>query len=196
MVESAILLAGGMSRRMGRDKARLPVEGEPMAARVYRLLSEAFPEVVVVTNRPEEFPVPGARMVGDRHPGRGPLEGLASGLEAIQGASALLVACDMPFLTRDLLSFLASQEADAEVIVPVSPRGPEPLLAVYSRRVLPVARELLERGERRMEGLMKAVPTWEIPPDQLLPHDPERRAFWNLNYPEEYRAALDALEND
>lgn len=194
MIRSAILLAGGNSRRMGKDKSLLPFGAEHLAERIYRKLAAVFPEVVVVTNRPEDFPVAGARMVGDRYPNRGPLEGLASALEALQGEGALLAACDMPFLSPELLAYLSAQELDADAVVPMSPRGPEPFLALYSRRLLPTAREILDRGERRMASLLSAVAVREIPCEVLGGHDPGARSFWNINRPEDYQAALAVWE--
>lgn len=179
---------------MGKDKSLLPFGTEHLAERIYRKLAAVFPEVVVVTNRPEDFPVAGARMVGDRHPNRGPLEGLASALEALQGEGALLAACDMPFLSPELLAYLSAQELDADAVVPLSSRGPEPFLALYSRRLLPIARELLDRQERRMAGLLSAVAVREIPCEVLERHDPGARSFWNINRPEDYQAALAVWE--
>ena len=80
VTHSAILLAGGKSRRMGQEKIRLPFGRRSLAARVYEVVAAVFDSVVVVTNQPEAFPFAGARLIGDRFAGRGPLEGLASGL--------------------------------------------------------------------------------------------------------------------
>ncbi|HEY9898516.1 MAG TPA: molybdenum cofactor guanylyltransferase [Pantanalinema sp.] len=192
MIEVAVLLAGGKSQRMGRDKSRLPFGDEPLAARVYNTLGRVFPRVVVVTNQPD-FPVAGAFCIGDRHPGNGPLEGLASAFEAIEADRVLLVACDMPFLEPALLRALASEPDDADVIAPCTPRGREPLLAIYSRRLLPVLRERLGAGDCRVCGLIDDVRYREIPPEALRAHDPELRSFWNLNHPEDYAQALALL---
>ncbi|MBO9540331.1 molybdenum cofactor guanylyltransferase [bacterium] len=192
MIEAAVLLAGGKSQRMGQDKARLPFGSEPLAARVYRTLAEVFPQVVVVTNQPD-FPVPGAFCISDRFPGNGPLEGLASAFEAIDADRVLLVACDMPFLQPELLRALANEPDDADVIAPRTPRFREPLLAIYSRRLLPVLRERLGAGDCRVCGLIDDVNHREIGPEALRQHDPELRSFWNLNRPEDYEQALELL---
>ncbi|MNK43989.1 Molybdenum cofactor guanylyltransferase [compost metagenome] len=193
MVEAAILLAGGRSQRMGRDKSRLPFGDGPLASRVFEALSTVFPSVVVVTQQPD-FPVAGARCVKDRHPGHGPLEGLASGLEALGSERALLAACDMPFLSTSLLRHLADQRDDADAIVPCSRRGPEPLLAVYSRRILPSLRTYLEEGNRSAMAFLEILHAREIPFDEVRRFDPEGRSFRNLNRPEDYAAALRELE--
>ncbi len=193
-VESAILLAGGQSRRMGRDKVRLPFGDRLLVTRVYETLAEVFPRVLVVTRQPD-FPVREARCIGDRHPGNGPLEGLASGLEAL-GSRVLLTACDMPFLNPTLLRLLSEQADDAEAIVPCSPRGPEPLLAVYSPRVLPALRAFLAAGNRSAMQFLGQIPTRMIPFDQIRRVDPEGASFRNLNRPEDYLSALRDLPSD
>ncbi len=188
---AAILLAGGQSRRMGRDKVHLPYQGVPMAARVYGLLAEVFPTVLVV-GRIEGFPVPGARCIADRRPGLGPLEGLVSGLEALDAPRALLVACDMPDLQLPLLRAMAAHAEDADALVPHSARGPEPLLAVYSRRVLPGLRAFLEAGERSARRFLETIPTTPLPLEVVRHHDPEGLSFRNLNRPDDLEAALRA----
>lgn len=190
---SAVLLAGGRSRRMGRDKACLPFGEGVLGGRVHTALRQVFEEVVVVTDRPEAFPVAGARCVPDGHPGRGPLEGLASGLAAVRADRVLLAACDMPFLPEALLRFLAAQPDVADVIVPCGPSGREPLLALYHRRLLPALHVALERGERRMMGFLASSGARLIPWTVVRAYDPEGRAFRNLNRPEDYRAALALL---
>lgn len=190
MVEAAILLAGGASRRMGQDKTLLSVGGRPLAAVLHERLAAVFPEVVVVVRDPAAFPVPGARLLTDRHPGRGPLEGLASGLHALASDRALVVACDMPFLDVPVLRLLACQPDDAEAIVPVSPIGREPLCAIYARRILPRLDAALEGGERRMTAFLDALQVRELPVAAFAPLDPAGRTFWNLNRPEDYARAI------
>lgn len=191
-VEAAILLAGGQSRRMGRDKSRLPFGNGPMVARVYEALATVFPTILVVTPQPD-FPVPGARCIDDRYPGNGPLEGLASGLEAMEASRALLCACDMPFLNPDLLRYLSEQAGTAEALVPCGPRGPEPLLAVYSRRVLPVLRGFLADGNRSATRFLGVIQARLLPFEEIRRLDPDGASFRNLNRPEDYDAALREL---
>lgn len=184
---AAILLAGGKSRRMGRDKAQLPLGGPPMAAVVYARLAEVFPRILVVGR---EQALPGAESMPDRHPGRGPLEGLATGLEALEAPQVLLVACDMPFLSVPLLRYLAAQPLEGDALLPVSERGPEPLLAVYSRRMRPRLRAFLESGEGRVMAFLAQLRVQEVPFAVVQRHDPSGASFRNLNRPEDYRAAL------
>lgn len=188
---AAILLAGGQSRRMGRDKALLPFGSEAVSERLYGILSACASEVVVVRDPRRGFPVPGARLVGDRHPGRGPLEAIATGLEAIACERAVVVACDMPFVDREIIERLTRIDPEAALVIPRTERGLEPLLAVYARPLAPAMRQLLEAGERRIQAILSLAPACEVPAWTL---DPTLKAFWNLNRPEDYRAALEELD--
>lgn len=188
---AAILLAGGQSRRMGRDKALLPFGPEPIAERLYGILAGCASDVVVVRDPHQGFPVAGARLIGDRHPGRGPLEGIATGLEHIACERAVVVACDMPFVDRAVIERLACLDPEADLVIPRTERGLEPLLAVYARRLAPAMRQVLEAGERRIQAILALSPAREVPARSL---DPSGRAFWNLNHPEDYRSALASLD--
>jgi len=190
---AGILLAGGQSRRMGQDKALLPFGTEALAERLYRVLEATCSEVVVIRDPQKGFPVAGARVVGDRYPDRGPLEGIATGLEQVQAERAVVVACDMPFVGRDVLTFLQAFDPEASLVIPRTERGLEPLLAVYARHLLPELRRLLDAGERRIRAIAEGLSYRELPMSLLADIDPDGRAFWNLNHPEAYQAALRAL---
>ena len=107
---SGIALAGGMSRRLGRNKALEPVGGEPLVCRVIRRLSSVASQIVVVVNderRARELPLPAvAKVVRDAYPDGGSLGGIFTGLRAAEGQWGFVVACDMPFLNLELLEHL------------------------------------------------------------------------------------------
>lgn len=189
------MLAGGQSRRMGQDKALLPFGPEALAARLHRLLEASCAEVVVVRSPERGFPVPHARLVADRYPDRGPMEGLASGLEALEAERALVVACDMPFLTSKVLERLMAFDPAAPAVVIRSERGLEPLLGVYARAVLPELRRMLESGERRLRAFLASLAVTELPASALADLDPEGLTLRNLNHPETYQEALRAFES-
>lgn len=192
----AILLAGGQSRRMGRDKALLPFGTEVLAERLYRMLAATCSEVVVVRDPARGFPVPGARLVADRHPDRGPMEAVATGLEQIRADRAIVVACDMPFVTEGVVRFLQDFDPGACLVVPRTDRGLEPLMAVYARDLAPELRRLLAAGERRLRVITERIPFRELPVALLADLDPEGRAFRNLNHPEAYQAAIRDLASE
>jgi molybdenum cofactor guanylyltransferase len=186
------LLAGGASRRMGRDKRSVEVEGVPMARRVASALATVADELLVVasTAHPvaaELFDGLNARLVIDARADAGPLAGLEAALGAARHELVLVAAADMPWVAPPLLRMLVVRIRDApsttHVAVVATKRGPEPLLACYRRGTLPVVSRLLDVGERRMGALLAALSTDEIPPADWLVMDPSGRSVRNVNEP-------------
>jgi molybdopterin-guanine dinucleotide biosynthesis protein A len=186
------VLAGGASRRMGQDKAALLLDGEPLLARVVRRLRAVTPEVLVVgpTERrslvPTDVPV-----VPDDRPGLGPLGAIATALRASAASAVVVVACDMPFVRPELVRYLLdlAEAGDAAVVVPRSPRGTEPLHAVYRRECLPVADALLEAGDLAVAALYARVRTRLVAPAEWAPYDPLGLSVFNANSPAEWERA-------
>jgi molybdopterin-guanine dinucleotide biosynthesis protein A len=179
---------------MGRPKAWLPFGGELMLPRVVRLLGEVVaPIVVVAAPRQDVPPLPSAvEIARDPEPGRGPLQGLAVGLAALQGRAdaAYLSACDVPFLRPALVRRLIDLLGEHAICVPDAGGYRHPLAAVYRVEVAAVAERLLAEGRSRPAFLFDAVPTRVVPADQLLDVDPTLQTLRNLNTPAEYEAAL------
>lgn len=183
----AIILAGGASRRMGRDKALLPWNGRPLIAHIAAQLRRFTGDLLVSANDAERYAFLGAPVVPDRRPGDGPLMGLASCLAASTRELNLLVGCDMPHLALPAARALLAQAEGCDAVVPRGPDGyAEPLFAIYRRSCLPVAEAVLARGGRRMTDLLEAVRVRRVDPAGL-PGDGWRR---NLNTPDDYAAAL------
>ena len=148
---TAIVLAGGQSTRMGRDKALLEWGGQPLIARVVGQLEPFFDEILVSGNDPERYAFLGKRVVPDEVAGEGPLMGIVTAMAAARHDTCFVTACDVPELPRDLLRRLLREARGADGAVPVSDgERYEPLFAVYHRRALPVARRLLARGVRKV----------------------------------------------
>ena len=127
--------AGGESRRMGQDKARMPFLGRPLIQRVIDRLSPIADEVIVTTNTPDDYRFLGLPLFPDLKPGRGALGGLYTALSSATGDTVAVVACDMPFASPKLIeaaSRLLVEEA-ADVVIPDSGGGLEPMHAVYRR---------------------------------------------------------------
>ena len=182
---TVVILAGGQSRRMGRDKLRLTLEGETLLARAVRRYSEAFPRVLVSVAGPEKFPELGDRRVFDRYPGAGPLAGLHAGLlEA--GEAVFLTGADMPFSSPEkalALTALCGEE-DACVLTDTDGRW-EPLFGYYRPSVLPKAEELLSSERRSMGALLASVGLREVSLPELG-EGPDSPLLRNLNVPEDY----------
>jgi molybdopterin-guanine dinucleotide biosynthesis protein A len=182
---SAIIQAGGQSRRMGRDKALIDYQGRPILAHVIDTLRQLSDDVLVVSNRSDVYGPFGARIVPDYDPPAGPLGGLAAGLAAMRRELAVVVACDMPFLNLDLFRFLIERAADFDAVVPMTGDQYEPLHAVYRRTCLTAIQRRLANDERRVISFFQDVRLLAIPEAEWRVVDPAGRSLSNLNTPDD-----------
>lgn len=183
---TGVVLAGGSSRRMGRDKAALALEGETLLARVVRRLASATREVIVVGPPERAQLVPGVRVVTDARPGLGPLGGIYSGLLAAVTPYVFVVACDMPFVNPALVHYLLSLAPSTDVVVPRTPRGTEQLHAVYARTCLPVMASRLDAGYLAVARLYHLLRVRVVEPTEWAAYDPAGLSMLNINTPEEW----------
>jgi molybdenum cofactor guanylyltransferase len=187
---SGIILAGGQSRRMGRDKALIEFQGQPIIVHVINALRPLTNDLVVVSNRSEVYGPLGARVVADYDPPCGPLGGIAAGLQAMESELAIVVACDMPFLDVTLLRWLIDQADGYDAVVPRTGDEYEPLHAVYRRTCAgPIGRRL-QQGDRRVISFFADVRLRPIEEAAWRVIDPAGRSLVNLNTPGELSAWL------
>jgi molybdopterin-guanine dinucleotide biosynthesis protein A len=183
---TGVVLAGGASRRMGRDKAALLLDGKPLLARVVRRLRVALPEVIVVGPPERADLVPGTRIIPDTWPGRGPLGGIATALQVVSTPFAFVAACDMPFLEPALIRYLLTLAPGYDAVVPRAERGTEQLHAIYARTCLPAATAMLAAGDLAVARLYAAIRVRLVPPNEWSPYDPAGLALTNINTPEDW----------
>jgi molybdopterin-guanine dinucleotide biosynthesis protein A len=186
---------------MGRPKAWLPFGGELMLPRVVRLLGEVVAPLVVVAAPDQDIPsLPSEiAIVRDEERDRGPLQGLAAGLDALRGRAdaAFVSACDVPFLRPAFVRRLIDLLGDQLICVPRVDGFHHPLAAVYRLEVADAVRRLLAEDRLRPFFLFEAVPTRVVEPAELADVDPTFATLRNLNTPEEYEKALrDESERD
>lgn len=190
---SAVVLAGGASRRMGRDKRQLPwgtdADGRPrtLLQSVVDMLGAVADDVIVVANdRPN---VERARVVPDAIPGSGSLGGILSGIEAARHERVFVAAADMPFLNATLVRDLLGQLEGHDAVVPVIGNRPEPLHAVYGPAVAKAARTQIARGQLKIALAFEGLDIVWVPEADLRRLDPDLRSFRNVNTPEDYAGA-------
>lgn len=192
---TGLILAGGASRRMGRPKFLMELGGMPLLSRV---ISQAAPfcrEIILVTQKPTDFLDYNLKIVRDLEPGLGPLGGLATGLFYMQSPWALTLACDLPFLHAPLIDLLirqvgAGKASGPRAFVPRTADGWQPLVAMYSKECLTVARRLLGNRRRKIEDLREHGVHWQaIGEADLRAVDPELTSFINLNTPDDIERA-------
>ena len=187
---TAVVLTGGTSSRMGRPKALLPFDGEPLIVHIVRHLKRVFAETVVVAAPEQELPLLPVALVRDQVAYQGPVSGIYRGLKAATKEVCFVTSCDAPFLDLALISHLLSEISDCDVVVPFWQERFQPLHAVYRRSVAPLLHEQLERGELRPIFLYDKVRTRKVHEDEIRTLDPEGMSFLNMNSPADYDSAL------
>ena len=187
---TAVVLTGGKSSRMGRPKALLPFDGEPLIVHIVRHLKRVFAETVVVAAPEQELPLLPVALVRDQVAYQGPVSGIYRGLKAATKEVCFVTSCDAPFLDLALISHLLSEISDCDVVVPFWQERFQPLHAVYRRSVAPLLHEQLERGELRPIFLYDKVRTRKVHEDEIRTLDPEGMSFLNMNSPADYDSAL------
>ena len=190
---SGVVLAGGRSTRLGRDKAFLELEGRPLITCTLDVLAQLTDDLIIVTNRASHLFPQSARVVADRYVDAGVLAGVHAGLLAARGELALVVACDMPFLNLDLLRYIISLAQDADVVVPRW-TDVEPLHAVYRPATcLGPIEGALARGERRIVSFyrdeVREVRVRYVERAEITRFDPQGLSFFNVNGPEDWERA-------
>jgi molybdopterin-guanine dinucleotide biosynthesis protein A len=193
MTAGGIVLAGGRSTRMGTSKALLPFGPETMLQRVVRLLGDLVAPIVVVAAPGQEIPrlPPGVLVAYDEREGRGPLEGLRTGLKALpqQTGAAYVTSCDVPLLVPGFVRQMLNLAQGFDVAVMEIDGFAHPLSAVYGRSVLPHVEDLLAHDRLRPLFLFERVRTRRVSPEEMTA-DPDLRTLRNLNTPDDYRRAL------
>lgn len=189
MKVSAAVMAGGKSRRMGQDKAWIPLDGRPIIARVIDVLREVADEVLIVAND-ERYARLGLRVVPDRFPQGGALGGIATGVGAAEHDQVLVAACDMPFQRPDVWRALLGQAEGADAVVPRIGGQLETLHALYTKACLPAMEQALATGRLRVISFFPDVRLREVGEAELRVIDPDLRAFTNVNTPEELAALV------
>lgn len=185
------VLAGGQSRRMGRNKALLPLGGVPLIARVVAAVHGLGRETVLVTNTPAAYAELGLPLVGDVYPGCGALGGLHAAVYHSRWPHTLVVACDMPFLNRELLAWLLAQRHAGEAVVPRRADGVEPLHAVYAKSCLAALERRVQARQLKVTDFLAEVAVCYVDEGAFGRIDPAGRSFTNLNTPDDLAAADD-----
>ncbi len=180
---------------MGRDKALLELEGVALIVRTARLVESAAERCAIVgdTVRLEGLEL---RVIEDEFPGAGPLGGIATALRASEVEWNLIVACDLPYLTREWLEFLIghAMQSDADAVLPMNERGAEPLCAMYHKRAESAIRAALDRGVRKVTDGLADVRIKFIEPREWKGFDSDGLLFKNMNSPADYEEAKLRLE--
>jgi len=182
---TGVILAGGKSSRFGVNKALLEINGSKLIDRVTGLLISIFERVILITNSPDEYLYLGLPIREDLIKGLGPIGGILTGLEDINDEAGFFIACDMPFVSEDLIRYIVSVRGGFDAVVPKIDWKIEPLHALYRKSCLPVIRGLIASGVYQTIKAFDMLNVRYLNEAEIRANDPQMRSFFNVNRPEE-----------
>ena len=180
---TGIVLAGGHSLRMGRDKASLPWRDGDLLHAVLAALGPACWRVIVVSNLPRTIARQNVQVVADRYAGCGPLAGIQAGLAASGDDYNFVAACDMPYIDSRAVAYMAAVAAGYDAAVPFIDGHFNPLHAIYHRRCLPAIEAMLRQGCLRITDLYPKIRLRLVSAGELGEFSPDCAMLRNLNSP-------------
>lgn len=178
---TGVILAGGESTRFPGNKCLAEVGGMPTVERAVSLFRRVVGRVIICTNCPELFFRFGCPMVGDILTERGPMTGLLSAMTASPAEWFLVAACDMPFIQEGLVRCLISVDRGEDAVVPVFGSHPQPLLALYHRRLIPLFCARISEGKKGLRFLLDEIDVAYVDERRVREQDPEGTSFLNIN---------------
>jgi len=188
---TAIVMAGGDSRRMGTDKANVTLGDKTLLQTVTATMQQLFPQVIVSVRQPRvgiDLP-----QVCDEQPDGGPLAGLVASLGQITTPWAFMVACDMPFVVPKMVELLAGYRLQHQAVVPVVHGHPQPLAAFYAASCLAPLRASLAAQQKGLRGVLKQLDVRYVDEAEMLKADPHLRSFFDLDTPQDVAQAMNQL---
>ena len=184
--------AGGQSSRMGEDKALKPFLRRPLIQRVVDRLHPIADELIVTTNRPDDYSFLDVRLFPDIKPDRGSLGGLYTAVASASHPHVAVVACDMPFASPTLIEAMSRLmvQHEADVVIAKPNDYYEPLHAVYRRETcLPAIESAIDEDKWKVIAWFPQVKVHVVTADEIKLSDPDGLAFWNVNTPDEFAEA-------
>jgi molybdopterin-guanine dinucleotide biosynthesis protein A len=182
---SGVILAGGENRRMPVLKALIEVDGQKIIERNINIMKRLFKQVFIVTNQPEVYVYLGIPLLGDAYDIRGPIIGVFTSLLNSSNQWVFISACDMPFINKNVIKYMYSQKNNFDAVVPIVKGKTEPLLAFYSKRLLPTMEKVILTDKRGIKDFLKNKRVKYVTSKEIKKIDPEAKSFANLNTPED-----------
>lgn len=192
---AGFILAGGASSRMGRDKALLEIGGVPLLVRTARLI-EPLVAAVTVIGSPERYASLGLQVIPDDAAGVGPLGGIATALHHSASEWNLILGCDLPYLTTNWLDWFIARGLDsyADALLPETPRGLEPLCAMYHTSCAPAITTAIAQGVRKVTDGLTELAVEHVGEAEWQAVESAGALFKNMNTPQDYEEARAKLE--
>ena len=179
------ILAGGQSSRMGQDKSFVPFEGQPMIERVIERVNGLGQEIILITNKPDDYAHLHLPMFSDVYPDHGSLGGIFTAVTHATHPHTLVVACDMPWLNHVLLQHMIALRHTADVVIPRWQKFPEPLHAIYHKNCLLPMEAKLKEKRLKITGFFDQVQVCFVEREEIEQFDGNGRSFANINTPDD-----------
>jgi len=173
---------------MGENKAFIQIEGVPIIKRIFELFKGLFREVIIVTNQKDLFSGFDSKIYSDLIPGKGALGGLYTGIVFASFQHSFCVACDMPFIKKSVVQYLIEKIDDADVVIPRTKDGLEPLHAIYSKNCVKPIKRMIDEGKSKIVDIYDQVKVKIVDEKDFFRYDPVGESFINVNTPEELRS--------
>jgi len=191
---TGVILAGGKNSRFsGKNKALVRIGEKRILDRIYEVFTILFDKIILVTNDPVQYMEWDFDIVTDIFPIRSSLTGIHTGLFYITTPYAFFVACDIPFIRKELIEILLDGvEPGIDIVIPETSKGVEPLCSVYSKRCFKPIEEQLEKKSLKIQRVFQKVRVKKIPEDILRTIDPDLVSLYNINTPDDLARAKQA----
>ncbi|WP_386056910.1 molybdenum cofactor guanylyltransferase [Thalassobacillus hwangdonensis] len=181
-----IILAGGQSSRMGRNKAFLELEGKPVIEHVIDKMRACTDDLILITNDPEEYDHLGIQTACDVFPHQGPLAGIHAGMKNKEAEGYVVTACDTPYISVSIYQLLKASLVDNDIVIPTYAGRSHPLSGVYRRNLAQEIECLMEEGKRSMKALYEEGHTVYMDDFNGIDTEEVDLHFFNMNHPEDY----------
>lgn len=185
---SSVILAGGKSKRFGKNKAFLKIGGRILIDQIVEKMGRLSNEIIIVTNilkkfdyLPKKFDYLNVKLIKDIIPYKGSLGGIYSGLLFAKNNSIFVVACDMPFLNIPLLKYIISFFQDYDVVIPKINNFFEPLHAIYSKKCIKPIKRLIDENNLKIIDFFKDVNVKFVKKNEIEKFDPDFLSIFNIN---------------
>ncbi|MFD1040044.1 molybdenum cofactor guanylyltransferase [Virgibacillus byunsanensis] len=184
-----VVLSGGKSSRMGKNKSLLTLQGKPVIERISSELQTCSSEVVVITNEPSLYSFLSLSLIKDRYLNKGPLAGIESALYHVEADVYVFAACDMPFASEKVYGCLLNYMKGYDAVVPIYNNRIHPLSGIYRRSALPFVQESLDKDELKVKQFLDKIRVKYVNDYSTIPKEIVTKHFFNMNFPEQYEEA-------
>ena len=183
---TGIILAGGLSKRYGQNKAFLEIGGIRLIDRIKEEMGNIFKRLILIANEKKSFEYLGIPIIEDLIKGLGPIGGIYTGLMNISDQAGFFVACDMPFINKRLIRYMLDIKDNHEAVVPLVANEVEPLHAIYSKSCLKPIRNLIDSKYYRVRYFYNQISVRYVKEDEIRKFGSPSKAFLNINTPDEF----------